>query len=113
MEQTASFHIDGSDMIKGFEFQEGDRKYTCTVETQRATPDDPWWWFAVSGDQQRYAPFRAESSDTRATVQERIVGFYANRLFQLAQPRERGGHWGSRKKPTTAAAPEATPQAEA
>lgn len=86
-------------MIKGFEFQDGDRKYTCTIEVQRATPDDPWWWFAVSGDQQRYAPFRAESSDTRVTVQERIVGFYTNRLVQLALPRERGGHWGSRRKP--------------
>ena len=72
-------------MIKGFEFQDGDRKYTCTVETQRATPDDPWWWFAVSGDQQRYAPFRAAAGDTRASVQERVVGVMASSVWIRAR----------------------------
>ena len=58
---------------------------------------EDWWWFAVTGDAQRYAPFRAERGDTRASVQERVVAFYTNRLFRIAQPREKGSHWGSRK----------------
>lgn len=91
-------------MIKGFEFEDAGRAYTCTVEERPGPEREAWWWFAVSGDAQRYAPFRAQSSDTRASVQERVVDFYANRLYQLAQPRERGGHWGTRKRPEPGAA---------
>lgn len=100
-------------MIKGFEFQEGGRSYTCTVEAMSGPDAEQWWWFAVSGDQQRYAPFRAERGDTRASVQERVVAFYTNRLYQLAQPRERGGHFGSRKRPVTPATDAAKPAAQA
>jgi hypothetical protein len=100
-------------MIKGFEFQEGGRHYTCTVEAMSGPDAEQWWWFAVSGDQQRYAPFRAERSDTRASVQERVVAFYTNRLYQLAQPRERGGHFGSRKRPVTPTGDAAKPTAQA
>lgn len=83
-------------MIGSFEFQDAGRHYTCTVERQRDAGAEAWWWFAVSGDQQRYAPFRAAKGDTRADVQARIVEFYANRLFRLTQPTERGSHWGKR-----------------
>lgn len=93
-------------MIKGFEFTAGERHYVCTVETQRGAESDPWWWFAVSGDAQRYAPFRAVGSDTRTTVQERIVAFYTHRLHQLTLPRERGAQFGSRRPtPRPAATP--------
>ena len=101
-------------MIKGFEFQDGGRQYSCSVEAMSGPEAEQWWGFAVSGDQQRYAPFRAEKGDTRTSVQERVVAFYMNRLFQLAQPRERGGHFGSRKRPVTAtpaAAEAAKPEA--
>jgi hypothetical protein len=97
-------------MIKGFEFKDGDKSYVCTIEELRGPVEESWWWFSVNGDPQRYAPFRAASSDTRTSVQERVVAFYTNRLFQLAQPRERGGHFGSRKRPTT---PAAAPAADA
>ncbi len=91
-------------MIKDFEFQDGGRSYSCTVEAQKGGAES-WWWFAVSGDQQRYAPFRAAASDTRASVQERVVAFYNNRLFQLTQPTQRGSHWGKRNVPAPAAPP--------
>ena len=90
-------------MIKGFEFTEGTRTYICTVEQQKGA-DEAWWWFAVTGDAQRYAPFRAVSDDTRGSVQKRVLAFYNNRLFQLTQPIQRGSHWGKRPEPTTAAA---------
>jgi hypothetical protein len=97
-------------MIKGFEFKDGDKSYVCTIEELRGPVEESWWWFSVNGDPQRYAPFHAASSDTRTSVQEHVVAFYTNRLFQLAQPRERGGHFGSRKRPT---APVAAPAADA
>lgn len=91
-------------MIKGFEFEDAGRAYQCTVESRPGPERESWWWFAVSGDAQRYAPFRAAAGDTRTSVQERVVAYYANRLFQLSQPRERGGHWGSRRPPPDAKA---------
>jgi hypothetical protein len=93
-------------MIQGFEFSDAGRTYTCTVE-ERKGADESWWWFAVSGDGQRYAPFVAAKADTRASVQERVVAFYLNRLFQLTQPTRRGAHWGKRPDPKPAAAPAA------
>lgn len=82
-------------MIKGFEFKDAGRTYTCTIEQQKGA-SEAWWWFAVSGDMQRYAPFRAVSDDTRTSVQDGVVAFYNNRLFQLTQPTQRGSHWGKR-----------------
>ncbi|MBX7118280.1 MAG: hypothetical protein K1X31_04690 [Gemmatimonadaceae bacterium] len=78
-------------MTKEFQFTENERTYTCTVEARAGDPSDAWWWFAVSGDQQRYAPFRMERADTQASVRKRIVAFYENRQFQLSQPVVRGG----------------------
>ena len=98
-------------MIKGFEFVDSGRSYNCTVEMRNGAEDDAWWWFAVSGDGQRYAPFRAAKDDTRGTVQDRIVQFYTNRLFQLTQPTQRGSHWGKRNVP--AKAPVVAPEAQA
>lgn len=88
-------------MIQGFEFTDGGRSYTCTLEGRHGA-DESWWWFAVSGDSQRYAPFIAAKGDTRASVQERVVAFYLNRLHQIAQPMQRGSHWGRRPAPKPA-----------
>lgn len=102
-------------MIQGFEFNDAGRAYSCTVE-ERKGAGESWWWFAVSGDGQRYAPFVAAKSDTRATVQERVVAFYLNRLFQLSQPTRRGAHWGKRPgapAANPALAPAETPAPEA
>lgn len=90
-------------MINGFEFEDSGRSYACTVEAQKGPVKESWWWFSVSGDMQRYAPFRAASDDTRTSVQKRIVEFYKNRLFALTQPTQRGAHWG--RKPGAPAAP--------
>lgn len=100
-------------MIKGFEFKHGERTYLCSAEALQGI-DEVWWWFSASGDAQRYAAFRAASSDTRTNVQERVVAYYENRLFQLAQPRERGAQFGNGKrgpKPVPAAAATTVPAA--
>lgn len=95
-------------MVKAFEFQDGGRTYTCTVEERKGAAGESWWWFAVTGDAQRYAPFRTASGDTRASVQERMVQFYTDRLFRLTQPTVRGGQWGNRKSQPTADAAKGT-----
>ena len=95
-------------MIKGFEFKEGGRDYTCEVEKQFGQDGEHWWWFNVSGDGQRYAPFQASRDDTRTSVQKRIVAFYEHRLWVRAQPVQRGAQFGSRPaaaKPVVVAAP--------
>jgi hypothetical protein len=95
-------------MIRGFEFEEDGRTFVCSVEARRTTPDDPWWWFNVSGDRQRYAPFQAATADTQKSVKAKIVAFYTNLLEARARPAEPRSHWGRRPK-TEAAAAEPTP----
>lgn len=92
-------------MIKGFEFSEGGRSYSCMVEERFGQEDEHWWWFTVSSDGQRYAPFQASRDDTRTSVQKRIVEFYEHRLWVRAQPVQRGAQFGSR--PAAAQAPAA------
>jgi hypothetical protein len=94
-------------MIKGFEFAAEGRTYVCTVEERRGTAGEFWWWFTVTGDTSMYAPFQAVSSDTRTSVQERVVAFYNNRVFKRSQPTVRGGQWG--RRPPTPVAPAVTP----
>jgi hypothetical protein len=95
--------------MKGFEFEAEGRQYSCTVVERKGIGASTWWWFSVSGDMQNYAPFMAASNDTRASVQERVLQFYNNRLFQLSQPTQRGSHWAKRNVP---AAQPAQPVAE-
>lgn len=82
-----------------------ERRYACAVRALRGTQDG-WWWFTVSGDAQSYAPFQTSVTDTRQSVEERVIAYYANRLFHLAQPYSRGAHWSRRS-----AAPGKTPPA--
>jgi hypothetical protein len=96
-------------MIRGFEFEEGGRTFVCSVEARRTTPDDAWWWFNVSGDRQRYAPFQAATADTQKGVKAKIVAYYANLLEARARPVEPRSHWGRRPKTEAPAIPTATP----
>jgi hypothetical protein len=92
-------------MIKGFDFEHEDRTYHCTVEPLRARGGEPWWWFNVSGDPNRYAPFHAAGSDTRESVRTRIVEYYTNHLARRLAPPAPRGRWQRQE----AAAPAATP----
>ena len=96
-------------MIEAFEFADGDKTYRCQVRMP-AGSGEAWWWFTVSGDQQNYAPFRAEKGDTKKTVQPKVVAFYKHRLARLAEPpvqRNRGRPPGSGNKPVVEAETEA------
>jgi hypothetical protein len=85
-------------------FEHDGRTYTCTVEAQRATPDQPRWWVAISGDPQRYAPIEASPGDTEKSVRKRVIEFYERHLWVLAQPPEGRSHFGRPGRPRKAVA---------
>jgi hypothetical protein len=94
-------------MIKGFDFEHDSKTYHCTVEPMRAQGGEPWWWFNVSGDPNRYAPFHAAGGDTRDSVKTRIVEYYANHIARRLAPPVPRGRW---QRPGAPAAPAATPE---
>jgi hypothetical protein len=74
-------------VIKDFEFTDEGRKFFCSVEIPKQAGMKPWWWFRLdSGTGTRYAPFEASASDTKQSVQERIVAYYAQLLAIEARP---------------------------
>jgi hypothetical protein len=80
-------------MDTAFQFEDGGRTYTCRVGEAQTAPSArtartaPWWWFGVSGDGHRYAPFHADAGDTQESVRPRIVAYYEALLVRRAAPR--------------------------
>jgi len=110
--------------VGAFEFEEGGRSYRCCVEGERSARAGAWWWFDVSGDNQRYAPFHPEPGDTKSSVRSRIVSYYNALLERRAmppQPRYVQGRRPGQPQPVAVAAAvntasegsDATPVAEA
>ena len=87
-------------MIGAFSFEHGGRAYTCTTEERKTAPTGTWWWFEVSHDQVRYAPFEVAAGDTQHSVQTRIVAYYERLLWVRAQPVEPRQRFGRPGKPT-------------
>jgi hypothetical protein len=87
-----------------FAFADGDRTFTCRVEASHRAGAEAWWWFQVSTEShQRYAPFRAEVTDTHRDVQARVVAYYDNLLARRAEPAR--SRWERRPTPTAATTP--------
>ncbi|HUX34579.1 MAG TPA: hypothetical protein VMV51_11990 [Gemmatimonadaceae bacterium] len=100
------------DVIEGFEFIDGDRTFTCSVEKAPAVGNEAWWWFTVStDDRQRYAPFRATARDTQKAIRARIVAYYDELLERRAAPAtpywRRGPQQNAQAKPAVPAVVEA------
>ncbi len=87
-------------MTKKFSFADGDRKYTCHIEGLPGRTE-AWWWFEVSGDSHRYAPFQAARGDTEESVRDRVVAYYLNMLQRRSEPAR---SWHNRGQPRPAAA---------
>ena len=100
-------------MIKAFTFENGGRTYNCRVEEPRGSRTQAWWWFDVTEDGQRYAPFEATSEDTEASVKERVIAYHDHLLVRRAEPAQPKQHWARRAKPAEAAAAPAAAEAEA
>ncbi len=71
-------------MIEAFQFEDRGRTYECSVEAPRNAPKEARWWVSISDDRQRYSPFEAASSDTKANVKARVIAFYNHRLARIA-----------------------------
>jgi hypothetical protein len=101
-------------VIDGFDFTDGDRTFSCTVEGAHAAPRGAWWWFRVStDDRHRYAPFQASPKDTRASVSSRVVAYYDDLMTRRAAPAASYWRRGAPQKPAVAGAPAAEPAAAA
>ena len=68
------------------EFIDADRTFSCSVAPRSASESALWWWFRVSTDASRYAPFLAASDDTPMSVQTRVVAYYDDLLARRAAP---------------------------
>ena len=80
-------------MTGAFEFVDGGRTYECRIEEPYRGRKEAWWWFAVAGDRNRYAPFRADIGDTQDSVRARIIAYYEDRVARRgwAEWRDKGG----------------------
>lgn len=98
-------------MISNFEFEDSGRRFVCTVETPSHAGMQPWWWFSVAteGGTTRYAPFEASPSDTKKSVQARIIAHYEEILAIKARPVQPRPQW---QRPTPAAAAKPAPPAQ-
>ena len=83
------------------QFEDEGRTLTCRSGPSPATPGVNWWWLEVTGESQRYAAFRAESSDTADNLSPRIIAYYTQLLADRARPREFRQPWS---KPAAAPA---------
>ena len=99
-------------MIGAFAFEHAGRTFTCHTEERRTAPVGTWWWFAVSYDQQRYAPFEVARGDTQQSVRTRIIEYYEHRLWVRAQPVVPKQHFARAGKPAAAAPAPAVPPAK-
>jgi hypothetical protein len=87
-------------VIKGFDFIDGERKFFCSVEAPGQTGMPLWWWFRLdTGTSTRYAPFEASPSDTKQSVQARIVAYYAELLAIEARPPIQRPVWRKPERP--------------
>jgi len=86
--------------LKEFQFEDDGRTFYCEVEVPRQEGMAPWWWFRLeAGGSTRYAPFEASTSDTKQSVQKRIIAYYAALLAIEARPAYQRPAWRKPEKP--------------
>ena len=85
-------------MIEAFTFEADDRIFACTIERGRAEGAQPWWWFTVSGESHRFAPFRPDTEDTVESVRERVLAYFRALLARRALPLDHRSSWELRRQ---------------
>ena len=87
-------------VIKEFDFVDSGRKFFCSVEVPKQAGMPPWWWFRLeTGESTRYAPFEAKPTDTKQSVQERIIAYYEQLLVIEARPVHQRPAWKKPERP--------------
>ena len=101
-------------MLQNFEFTDTGTTFSCTTEAPRHAGMPQWWWFSVDGESTtRYAPFAASPGDTKKSVRERIVAYYAELLAIKARPVQQRPAWTRPERPAATAAESPPPAAPA
>jgi hypothetical protein len=85
-------------VLQPFTFEADDRVFACQIEQGRTKLAQPWWWFTVSGESHRFAPFQPGDGDTIESVRFRVLSYYRELVARRAlilDPRE---SWELRRK---------------
>ena len=90
-------------MLAHFTFEADDRTFACQIEGGRIRVRQ-WWWFAVSGESHRFAPFQPSAEETLGSVQSRILSYYRELVARRALVSDRGEAW--ERIPVVSVAPE-------
>lgn len=83
--------------IASFTFEADDRTFVCQIEGGR-THVRQWWWFTVSGESHRFAPFQPDTEDTVWSVQSRILSYYRELVSRRALVLDQRETWELRRK---------------
>src|SRR5919201_4594319 len=70
-------------MLLPFTFEADDRTFVCQIEEGR-TQVRQWWWFTVSGESHRFAPFQPKADDTLESVRSRVLSYYRELVARRA-----------------------------
>lgn len=79
-----------------FTFEADDRTFVCQIEGRSHLRQ--WWWFTVSGEAHRFAPFQPSAEDTVASVQFRILSYYRELVARRALVLDPRDAWELRRK---------------
>ena len=80
-----------------FTFEADDRTFVCQIEGGR-THVRQWWWFTVSGESHRFAPFQPRADDTVESVRCRILAYYRELVARRALSLDPREAWELRRK---------------
>ena len=84
--------------MKKFTFEADDRIFSCAIEKGRAAGAQPWWWFTVSGESHRFAPFQPAAEDTVESVRDRVLTYFRALLARRALPLDHRSSWELRRQ---------------
>ena len=90
--------VEGECTVAPFTFEADDRTFACRMELARTEGAQPWWWFTVTGESHRFAPFQAEAGDTQESVQMRVLSYYRGLVARRALPLDQRSAWDLRRK---------------
>jgi len=84
--------------LSAFTFEADDRTFGCGIEVGRSEDAQSWWWFSVTGDSHRYAPFQPDTGDTTENVQARVLSYYRALLTRRSLPLDARSSWELRRQ---------------
>ena len=85
-------------MLQPFTFEADDRVFACQIEGGRTKLAQLWWWFTVSGESHRFAPFQPEVGETLESVRFRVLSYYRELVARRALTLDQRESWELRRK---------------